>query len=447
MSARAARASTATSDAPAPHTTEAVPGALSAPGAATMRAAIARRVAGWRYEGGKRDVRLDFLRGFAVFAMVVDHLGGEPSWLFTLTGGNRFLFSAAEGFVFISGFVMGIVYCGVIAKAGLRAAITKAVRRAGSLYLLTVLLSLGFISLSYLLRLPWVEGVQVTDPLARLIERLTLRRAFYLTDVLLMYTLLVGVAPVAFLLLAKRRTPFLLLGSWTLWALFQQWPEQVVVPWRIEDNSVFQFAAWQALFFTALALGYHRDRVAAWTRRLPTAPLLAALALLFAASVVFYNWSAAILTRLAPDADPDALMQQFFSKPDVRIGRIAVFAVFFPLALLLVTQLWRPLVAALGWFLLPLGQSALLAYSTHLFVLAFFTRLVPLIPGFRNTSAPVNTVTQLAGVGLVYVIVRLTPAIKRLAADVRQTVVALVAPSQQTLVAPQAPRVIARRGR
>ncbi|MFN8517428.1 MAG: OpgC domain-containing protein [Chloroflexia bacterium] len=49
----------------------------------------AKRV-GWRYVAEeKRDLRLDLLRGFAVFAMVVDHIGGA-SWLYALTGGNRF---------------------------------------------------------------------------------------------------------------------------------------------------------------------------------------------------------------------------------------------------------------------------------------------------------------------------------------------------------------------
>ena len=34
-----------------------------------------------------RDPRLDLLRGFCVFAMIVDHVGGA-SWLYALTGGN-----------------------------------------------------------------------------------------------------------------------------------------------------------------------------------------------------------------------------------------------------------------------------------------------------------------------------------------------------------------------
>src|ERR687894_1954450 len=76
---------------------------------------------GWRYVAeGKRDLRFDLLRGFAVFAMVVDHLGGA-SWLYALTGGNRFLVSAAEGFVLISGVVAGIVYGARARAGGLRA--------------------------------------------------------------------------------------------------------------------------------------------------------------------------------------------------------------------------------------------------------------------------------------------------------------------------------------
>src|SRR5262249_18106995 len=82
---------------------------------AALRAACANSPHDWRYSGGSRDLRLDFLRGFAVLVMVADHLGGEPSWLYSITGGNKFLFSAAEGFVFISGLVMGIVYAGMIA--------------------------------------------------------------------------------------------------------------------------------------------------------------------------------------------------------------------------------------------------------------------------------------------------------------------------------------------
>lgn len=412
---------------------------------AVTRARWMERARGWRYTDAKRDLRIDFLRGFAVLAMVADHLGGDPSWLYNITGGNRFLFSAAEAFVFISGLVMGIVYCGLIAKQGIGPAMWKAMRRAGSLYLLTVTLTFVFITISYMLHLPWVAGVKVTDPLTRVIERLTLHRAFYLTDVLLLYTLLIAVAPLAFLLIVNKRTPVLLAGSWMVWAAYQRWPEQVSVPWNIEDNSVFHLAAWQVLFFTGLVAGYHRERIAGWARRIPTGPYLALLTGLCTGLIWFHRHSAAIFSRLSPDGDPAVLTQRYFDKADVRIGRLIAFAVFFQFALLLTTIAWRPLLKAFGWFLLPLGQSALLAYSAHLFVIALFTHYVPRIPALRNTSALANTVVQLVGIALVYAVVRLTPMLKRAVASARETAAALVAPSDRILVASQ--RIPGRRSR
>src|SRR5881392_4432615 len=84
----------------------------------------------------RRDLRLDLLRGFCIFAMVVDHFGGD-SWLYAVTGGNRFYVSAAEGFIFISGFVMGQAYRTKRDRAGLTAAMTEALRRARTLYVAT----------------------------------------------------------------------------------------------------------------------------------------------------------------------------------------------------------------------------------------------------------------------------------------------------------------------
>jgi hypothetical protein len=413
--------------------------------ATMLRARWTATARDWRYSGGKRDLRIDFLRGFAVLAMVADHLGGEPSWLYSITGGNTFLFSAAEGFVFISGLVMGIVYAGMIARDGIGPAMWKALRRAGTLYMLTIILTLSFVTTSYLTKMPWVAGVHVADPATRLVEWLALHRAFYLTDVILMYTLLVAVAPLAFLLLVNKRTPVLLVGSWLLWVVYQRWPDQATIPWTIQDNSVFHLAAWQVLFFTGLVIGYHRERIASWARRIPMMPYLTALTLVCAGLIWFHRNNAAILARFSPDGDPTALTAQLFDKSDVRIGRLIAFAIFFQFFLALVTVAWTPLYRALGWFLLPLGQSALLAYSAHLFIIVLFTKYVHSIPGFRNTDAFGNTVVQVTGVFIVYTVVRLTPALKHAIAGARETITALVAPSHRTPVASRS--VVERRGR
>src|ERR1700712_5266558 len=79
-----------------------------------------------------RDPRLDLLRGFCVFAMIVDHIGGT-SWLYTITGGNRGPVTAAEGFVFLSGLVLGIVSCQRLLRDGFQAAVRSTLARAWTL--------------------------------------------------------------------------------------------------------------------------------------------------------------------------------------------------------------------------------------------------------------------------------------------------------------------------
>jgi uncharacterized membrane protein len=88
-------------------------------------------------------MRLDLLRGFCVLVMVADHNGGERSWVYIVTGGNRFFTSAAEGFVLILGIVMGTVYLNVIRREGMNALLRKVLKRAGFLHLLTVGLTSG----------------------------------------------------------------------------------------------------------------------------------------------------------------------------------------------------------------------------------------------------------------------------------------------------------------
>jgi hypothetical protein len=62
--------------------------ATAIPQSQHLVAALLARIASWRYVGERRDLRFDLLRGLAVIAMVTDHVGGDKSWLYTLTGGN-----------------------------------------------------------------------------------------------------------------------------------------------------------------------------------------------------------------------------------------------------------------------------------------------------------------------------------------------------------------------
>jgi hypothetical protein len=358
----------------------------------------------WHYGVSKRDLRLDLLRGFAVIAMIADHIGGEHSWLYAITGGDAFFVSAAEVFVFISGLLMGSIYAGVIARQGLGAALMKSLHRAWTLYLLTVSLALTLVVLSTQLGLGWGPETLDSTWSDLIISIMTLQRTFYLTDILLLYTLLVLAAVPVLVLLVHARTVHVLAGTWGLWILWQLAPQHAQFPWTIVDNSVFNFPAWQALFITAMAIGYHRQRLeqlAGWVSE----RLVLVISGAFVPTAIALHVGL-LLPSLSPEAGSIDLL---FSKVDLRIGRLLVFAGFFTFAFTLVTVAWVPIRRGLGWLLLPLGQEALSAYILHLFVVVLAMKVRPLLFESVSATSTENTVFQLAGIAFIWALIRLWP--------------------------------------
>src|SRR5438045_7516164 len=102
----------------------------------SLWSALRRGLPRWAYVAEEgRDLRIDLLRGLAVLAMVIDHVAG-PSKLYLLTGGNHFYTSAAEGFIFLSGLTVGLVYRRVAEREGLSTAMRRLLVRSWTLYVL-----------------------------------------------------------------------------------------------------------------------------------------------------------------------------------------------------------------------------------------------------------------------------------------------------------------------
>ena len=349
----------------------------------------------WAYDSTtRRDLRLDFLRGFCLFAMIVDHIAG-PSLLYGLTGGNSFYVSAAEGFVFISGLLLGMIHRKTIERHGFGTALRKALRRAGILYALMVGLTIGFYASAWLIGLPWADPEPLGGPATFVWSVLALRRAYWLTDILLLYTLLVAAAPLALWVLQHHRPGWLLAGSWLLWLLYQAAPDLLARP--LPATHSFNPLAWQIFFVHALTLGYHRDRV---TRYLTSARrrrlFVVSGALLLVLVLVYHGQDA----RFGPDAQ--RWLQAMTAKGDVRPGRLVAAAVVFPFAYLLATYLWWPLRRSVGWLLVPLGQRALHGYALHLLLILLSLRLAHWLATLPAPQSVRNAVVQLGAVLLVW---------------------------------------------
>jgi hypothetical protein len=351
------------------------------------------RARDWAYAiPTSRDLRIDLLRGIAVFVMVVNHFGGA-SWLFLVTGGDTFFVSAAEAFIFISGLTVGMVYGAIALSEGLRAAQIKALVRAWTLYKVTIVLTLALALIAFTFGLPWVNGRQVDNPLFFSIEVLLLRQTMYLSDVMMLYTFLLLATPLALWLLIKRRAGLLLIASSALWLAFQI--GRVQIPWNIVGNGTFNLAAWQLLFFVAMVLGFHRRAVQRALLHLPRGATLILFAILLA-----------LLMKLHRSIGVEAELQWLFAKSALAPGRLFASCIVFSFAYLAVTLFWKPIAGAFGWLLLPFGQNALYAYTIHVAIIALWYLALIGLPADVRGIAEINTGVQLLAVLLIWGMIR-----------------------------------------
>ncbi|HEY8599356.1 MAG TPA: OpgC domain-containing protein [Thermomicrobiales bacterium] len=368
--------------------------------------ALQRRLETWRYEGGKRDLRFDLLRGFAVFAMVVDHVGGDHSPLYYISGGDRFFVSAAEAFVFLSGLLMGMVNGGLLRRGDVGGALRKVLGRAGMLYAITVGLTLVTAALPLVLGFNWAPKIGDLTPLQYIVGILTFHYAAYLTDIPFLYTMLVLAAEPVLLLLDRGYTRFVLAASGGLWFAWQIAPDQAIV-WPPSREALFQFSSWQFLFIIALSIGFHRRTLERFFRAAatPTALIISAIGMVGALALLYVNLAPLVALT---GVDAATLTDWFFYKQDVGAGRLVAFVILITFAFALVSVFWRLLSHALGWLLLPLGQNSLSAYVIHVFVVGLLAWARPHL--FQHeTSYWKSAVLQLVGVILVWTVIRVRP--------------------------------------
>src|SRR6188768_2135113 len=103
----------------------------------------------WSMPKGTRDVRIDWLRGFAMDCVIVDH--SKRSSLLSWFSYQRFwVVTAAEVFVVLSGIVLGTVYGARLMRFGMRSVTNRLLRRALVLYLAFVAVTVSILGLALL---------------------------------------------------------------------------------------------------------------------------------------------------------------------------------------------------------------------------------------------------------------------------------------------------------
>lgn len=349
----------------------------------------------WRYRGmAGRDLRLDLLRGWCIFSMVVDHAAGERTTpLFALTGNGTWPMTGAHGFVMISGVVVAIAYGAILERSGTGVMLRAIGRRAMKLYVVAVVLGLLGIAAGLL---PGNDGSGSLD-LADVPGILTLTNGS--DDLMTFYLMLLAIAVPGLWLLARGRADVVIVLSLAAW-LAHQYDASLLNP---PLQYFVPLADWQLLFVAGLVIGHERARLAAWLtgarRRAYEVGLFALLALFVSVQVL-------VVTGLWQDAPSwmNWIAEQAWTDYD-RNPPLHMLALFtYLLAIFhLVDLLWEPVHRAIGWFFVPLGQAALYVYAVHT-ILVFY--VLAGLAFFDQLEGPTLTIALLGLVVVLWMLVK-----------------------------------------
>ncbi|KAA2314223.1 OpgC domain-containing protein [Pseudooceanicola sediminis] len=257
--------------------------------------------------GGKRprDLRIDTFRGLALVMIFVDHVPGNP--FEALTSRNYGFSDAAEGFFVMSGIAAGIAYSGrfapeILRRDGAWAAISPVWKRAWTLYLVQVFLTMWAIAI-------YAWGAN-TFGLPKLLSEINLRQVFENTpealigipalthqlgyvNILPAYSVLLLGAPLVLFcgLRAPRTTLAVSLVLWFGAGLFRLNLPNFPNP----GGWFFNPVAWQLIFVIGLLTGMHLRK---GQRFVPRSRLLFGLAAGYLILVVAWMFIPALANAL-----------------------------------------------------------------------------------------------------------------------------------------------------
>jgi hypothetical protein len=341
-----------------------------------------------------RDIHIDLLRGWCIFSMVVDHAAGErPSLLFGVTGNGPWPLTGAHGFVMLSGVVMGLLYVNVVAREGDRGALRKLAARAFKIYLVAVALGLFDLAWGFI---PILGAGSASISLGNILGVVTLTKGA--DDLMTFYVTLIVLAAPAILLL-RRGYWWLVLGASVATWLVHQVNEKWLNPPTVYFVPV---ADWQLLFIAGLLIGYHRKRLRellAGRRGVIFNVVLLTLFAVFLSIQLFVIYGAAEVPAWVSSFAADA-WQGYDHNPPAHMLALFTYMLSFHR---LTSWVWLPLSKLLGWFLIPLGQSALYVYTVHT-VLVFY--VLQSLDRFQGLQGLPLTIALLALMLVLWVLVK-----------------------------------------
>jgi hypothetical protein len=318
----------------------------------------------------QRILALDLLRGFFLLVIMIDHVELYPNLFDFFTGKGRLWVSAAEGFFFMSGLLIGMIYKRRIGL-GMKFIFRKMWTRALELYVVGV----GF-TLLYLCWVEFTHHAPIKDslpsplPWHHILEQTFLMRFTYgWADFLVRFAILMLIAPFIFYLIAKRKWWLALVFIFTAWVL---------------RGHGFTWS-WQLIFNLGILIGFYWQQLesrynslsAAAKKRLKigfasTAAITFTIsyASVYVLSLLFHLWGDNLLPPWLQHVaytwgnwNYDVWL--YADKWTMGPIRVILFFIWFPVLFWLFRRYERRLNRATAGIMELLGRNSLLVYSLH----------------------------------------------------------------------------------
>ena len=331
-----------------------------------------------------RIVALDIIRGLFLILILIDHIELYPDGFDYFTGRGRLFVSAAEGFFFMSGLLVGMVYRRRI-SLGMKFIFKRMWARALELYLASIFFTLFFTALAVYTNHETIKyGLYSVINWPHILkETIFMRYGYGWADFLDRFALLMLIAPIAFYLLAKGKWWLMISASFIFWLIGQ----------HISENNFT--ITWQFLFNGAMLIGFYwqwlTDKWRSFnrsTRRRVILVINSLTAVTFALSYASV-YLLSVLNEKFSEL-PQNLMNltlrwnnfnewiwRYTQKWDLGFLRIIFFLLWFMTLYMFINKYHRSINRRTRYLIELLGRNSLLVYIEHAMIVFAFKYFIP----------------------------------------------------------------------
>lgn len=294
-----------------------------------------------------RMLVLDYLRGFFIIVIIIDHLYRWPSLLQYVGGRGELWVSSAEGFVIISGLLVGYVRGYKNLSLPMRTVAKKLVRRGLLLYLWAVITTIFIVAVLWLVP---TKGSFAYIPYGTydwtslVLGAIKLDYVHTLTYFLYLYAVFLVLAPIVVWMLRK-----------SLWWILVP---VSIIGWLIGYIADIEWLQWQILFYLPAIAGFYLEKILSTYRALPRRVRQLVATMIMGLTTATVILSASIILPY----EPTSYKLEAFSRDPMMPARIGLSFIWF-LGFALVFSYGMPWIKKyLGWLLFTFGERSLTAY-------------------------------------------------------------------------------------